>query len=141
VTYEEFLAELYSGLKDKPFRLKDSFIQNADATVGWLWLTTAKDQSKSLPTLNALAREDHYDAIRAKVAETAGTRNKKLANVILRIHIDLKEQVEDNAAVDNGDENEGPGYGRPVAAIISSLDCSPPPLVNVQNLRDCHGHR
>ena len=43
-------------------------------------------------------------------------------------------------AVDNGDENEGPGYSRPVAAIISRLDCSPLPLVNVQNLQDCQGH-
>lgn len=138
MSYEEFLTELYSGLKDYPFRLKDSFIQNADATVSWLWLTSAKDQSKNIPTLNALSREDHYDAIRARVRETA-VKNKKLSNVVLRIHVELKEQIEDNGGGLGGGlgcelDDEGMTFGRTVVAINSCLDCRAPPVVNVRGL-------
>jgi hypothetical protein len=130
VSYAEFLAELFSGLKESPFRLKDSFIQNADATVSWLWLTSSKDQSKTIPPLNALSRLDHYEALRTKVSETA-VKNKKLANHVLRIHVELKEQVENDGG-ELSDDMEI--YGRPVAPINSRLDCRPPPLGNVRTL-------
>jgi len=131
MSYAEFLAELYSGLKESPFRLKDSFIQKADATVSWLWLTSSKDQSKTIPPLNALSRLDHYEALRTKVSETVA-KNKKLANHVLRIHVELKEQVDD----DGGElSDEMAIYGRLVAPINSRLNCRPPPFINVRTLQ------
>lgn len=122
VPYKKFLEELFSGLKEPPFRLKEAFLQNADATITWLWLTTRKDQCKSLPTLNALSREEHYEAIRDNVMETTA-KSKKLSNVILRIHIELKERIGDNDDESNGTESfsEEAPYARPVVSINSIL--------------------
>ena len=131
MAYKEFEAELFSGLKQSPFRLKDTVLQNSDTTVNWLWLTTVKDQCKTLPTLNALAREEHYEALCAKVVETA-LKNKKLSNVILRIHVELKTITVDGGE-ENGDVPDEGLYGRSVpAGTISWPDCRPPPLVNVK---------
>jgi hypothetical protein len=129
MAYREFQAELFSGLKQSPFKLKDTVLQNSDTTVSWLWLTTAKDQGKNLPTLNALAREEHYEAICAKVAETA-LKNKKLSNVILRIHVELKAITVDDGGEENGDVPDEGLYGRSVpAGTISWPDCRLPPIV------------
>ena len=91
----------------------------------------AKDQGKNLPTLNALAREEYYEAICAKVAETA-LKNKKLSNVILHIHVELKAITVDDVGEENGDESNEGLYGRLVpVGTISWPDCRPPPLVSV----------
>jgi len=127
----EFQAELFSGLKQSPFKQKDTVLQNSDITVSWLWLIMAKDQGKNLTTLNALAREEHYEAICAKVAETA-LKNKKLSNVILHIHVELKAITVDDVGEENGDESNEGLYGRLVpVGTISWPDCRPPPLVSV----------
>lgn len=101
------MDELYSRLTESPFKLKTDFIQSSDATVSWIWLSSARDQSKILPTLNALARKEHYESIRFMVSGTA-IKNKKLINQVLRIHVELNtKQVDDGIAVPCEEETNG----------------------------------
>jgi hypothetical protein len=90
VPYQTFIDSLLAGLTTSPFRLQREYVDANEATIDWLWLTSAKDQGKKLPTLNALVREEHYESIGRQIRESM-VRNKKLSNQILRIHVSFTD--------------------------------------------------
>jgi len=98
VTFEDFMGALMETLVQPPARLKKDTIENCDATVSWVLTTVqANQRAKGNFNYNALSGEHHFNTLCTQIRGVA-TRNKTLANQILRIEIRLDAKREDGEA-------------------------------------------
>lgn len=79
-------------------------IKDASKTFCWKWITAAKSQQKTLPKLNALDCEDHYQQIQRDVRTTA-RKNPALDNYVLRLRVDVRVISDDGpSTVEENDD-------------------------------------
>ena len=115
--YDVFLDQLYEWIAKKA-RLAIEKVEESSKTIQWFWNTVQKSQGKVLPRYSDLENTEHYSQLQRDVKNSA-VKNPSLANMILRIHVDLRtvsSDIEDE--VEEVLEPETPIIGRPVNLLI-----------------------